>query len=423
MSAAREDQAGASLADEVKRLKSLVELGRLLADPEQGLDDKLQAALAVLARQARAEQASIMLLEGERLVVAAATNPRIIGQATPLSQNAISTRVVFDCQPVCLPDLSESPLAELARDGHRSSYRTKSLISLPLTADGVAVGVLNLADKIGGQAFTPADLDMARDLAGQVSRLVHFSALHSRLLEAHRELAREQREKDELLGLIIHDLKAPLTAARQALGLLRPDAVLDREERAQFLALADADLELLWRRVTNLLDLRRMERGVMPLQSAPLNLAAIAAEAVARLTPTARVREVELTVAAGAEAEAIPEVMADKDLLERILVNLVFNALKFSSPDEGGGGRVEVRLGLRGSQARLDVIDSGPGVDPALGQAVFQRHVQGAPAQGSSGLGLYFCRRAAGLLGGQVSFVNLEQGGARFTLLLPLARA
>jgi signal transduction histidine kinase len=418
-------------AARVKQLTTLMELSRLLADPGQALGDKLQACLAVLARQARAEQASIMLVEGPQLVVAAATNPRLIGQATPLSEATISTRVVCTGQAICLPDLADSDLAALARRGQESRYRTSSLISLPLLADGVAVGVLNLADKVadkvadkaagetGGQPFTPADLELARDMAGQVAGLVHFSVLHSRLLAAHQRLRREQREKDELMHLIIHDLKAPLTAAREALSLLGPESGLDQAERDQFRALAEADLELLWRRVTNLLDLQRMDQERLPMQPTPLRLAAIAAEAAARLAPAARVRGVQLGVAGGDD----PEVVADEDLLERVLVNLLFNALKVSSPEEGGGGWVRVRVGLVQGGAVVEVADSGPGVDPALGERVFERHVQGAPGRGSSGLGLYFCRRAAALMGGAVAFVNPPEGGARFTLTLPAASA
>jgi signal transduction histidine kinase len=279
--------------------------------------------------------------------------------------------------------------------------------------------VLNLADKAEGQSFTPADLELARDMAGQVAGLVHFSVLHSRLLAAHQRLRAEQREKDDLLHLIIHDLKAPLTAAREALGLLGPAGGLDEAERGQFLALAEADLELLWRRITNLLDLQRMDQERLPVQPAPLRLAAIAQEAAARLAPTARVRGVELTLALGDD----PEVIADEDLVERVVVNLLFNALKVSSPEEGGGGRVALRVALAKAGALVEVVDSGPGVDPALGERIFERHVQGAPRRGSSGLGLYFCRRAAALMGGAVAYVNPPQGGARFTLTLPTAAA
>ena len=122
------------------------------------------------------------------------------------------------------------------------------------------------------------------------------------------------------------------------------------------------------------------------------------------------------------QADAQPEVLADEDLVERIVVNLVFNALKFSSPEEGGGGLVSLTVSLDGQRALVAVSDSGPGVEQELGEDIFARYTQGRVTQGSSGLGLYFSRRAARLLGGDVVYENLEPGGCRFTLSLPLCQ-
>ena len=216
--------------------------------------------------------------------------------------------------------------------------------------------------------------------------------------------------------LIFHDMKAPLTGVKEILKLLGPDGDLGREEREQFLALADSDLELLWRRITNLLDLNRMDGDQMPVNLVPLDLAALAGESCARLAAVARVRGVELAVT---KARRI-EVSADEDLVERIVANLVFNALKFSSPEEGGGGRVSLAVAGSGPWALIEVKDSGPGVEPELGETIFERFAQGRVTTGSTGLGLYFCRRAARLLGGEVDYQNRDEGGACFRLKLPL---
>ncbi|MBI4800154.1 MAG: HAMP domain-containing histidine kinase [Desulfarculus sp.] len=406
------------LSKENQRLQALVDLGNLLADPVLDLERKLQHCTRELARLAAAESASIMLVEGQELVVRAATNQRIIGLATPLSDRTISTQVVSTGQPVHLTDVGKSDFAQVRREGDRSSYRTKSLISLPLLEEGQPVGVLNLSDKAGAAAFGQDDLTLAQSIASQLSRLINFSALHSRLGEAYQDLSRAQRAKDDLMYMIFHDMKAPVTGVKEVLKLLGPGHDLSPEERTQYLALAESDLELLWRRITNLLDLNRMDADQLPQNPTPLDLAALVRESLARLAAVARVRQVDLEL----KVESEPEVMADEDLVERILVNLVFNALKFSSPEEGGGGLVSLRVTAGGGQARVEVLDSGPGVDPQLGDEVFERYTQGRATRGSSGLGLYFCRRAARLLGGEVAFINLEQGGCCFSLTLPLCQ-
>jgi signal transduction histidine kinase len=403
---------------ENQRLSAMVALGNLLADPVLDLEHKLQHCTRELARLASAESASIMLVEGQELVVRAATNQRIVGLATPLSDCTISTKVVRTGEPVHLTDVAQSAFAQVRREGDRSTYRTKSLISLPLMEEGQPVGVLNLSDKAGAPAFDQDDLALAQSIASQLSRLINFSALHSRLGAAYQELSRAQKAKDDLMYMIFHDMKAPVTGVKEVLKLLGPGHDLTPEERVQYLALAESDLELLWRRITNLLDLNRMDADQLPLNPTPLNLAALVRESLGRLAAVARVREVELEL----KAEAQPEVLADEDLVERILVNLVFNALKFSSPEEGGGGQVSLTVSGDGRQALVAVTDSGPGVEPELGEDIFARYTQGRVTQGSSGLGLYFSRRAARLLGGDVVYENLQSGGCRFTLSLPLCQ-
>ena len=189
-------------------------------------------------------------------------------------------------------------------------------------------------------------------------------------------------------------------------------------DTAQLLDLAQSDLELLWRRITNLLDLSRLDGPGLPLNPVPLDLAAMAAESLNRLVGICRVNQVVVDL----KAPQAVMVHLDEDLVERILVNLLVNAIRAASPESGGGGRVELELAEREGSALVWVRDTGPGLDPGLGDTVFQRYIQGQKSKGSSGLGLYFCRRAARLMGGEVSYRNLSQGGARFELRLPLSQ-
>lgn len=404
------------LAQENQRLSSLVGLAGLLADPGLKLEEKLDRCLKELAWLVGAESASLMLVEDGSLVVRAASNPRLLGLATPLDQESIATHVARTGQAVHLPDIQDSPWRECGRQDGLSSYRGQSVISLPLLVEGEPVGVLNLTDKLGASAFDLGDLALARDLARQIGRQVHFCVLHQDLAEAHARLAAAEQAREDLMHLIFHDMKAPLGVVREALGRLRPERATLPGEREQYLALAESELELLWRRVTNLLDLRRMDAGQYPLDRQPLDLASLVAEVLARMEPLASLKGVRLS----ARMEAAPWPLADDDLTERILVNLIGNALTQAAPEQGGGGWVRVGLHREKDLARLEVSDSGPGVDPALGATLFERFVGGGRSPGSSGLGLYFCRRAARLMGGEVFYRNRDGGGADFCLVLPL---
>ena len=283
-----------------------------------------------------------MLVEQGRLEVKAATDHGVVGMNIPLEQMAISTEVVRSGLPVYLKDIADSPFARVARAADGSSYRTGSVISLPLKDEGVVVGVLNLSDKVGQPYFDQEDLEIASAMADQVAALINFSALHSRLDQTYQDLGETQRAKQELMNMIFHDMKAPLTAIKEALGLLSRDQNMSPAEKGRYLSLAELDAELLWRRVTNLMDLNRMESGQMPVRSQPLDLCALAEETIVRLSIVAGAHSVKLNM----EVDVEPDIMADEDLVERILANILINAMKFSSPDAGGGGTVSVRLGV-----------------------------------------------------------------------------
>ena len=403
------------LEAENKRLRTLFQLCHTLARPEIGLAERLRKCVKELAKLSKAEKCSLMLVEQGRLEVKAATDHGVVGMNIPLEQMAISTEVVRSGLPVYLKDIADSPFARVARAADGSSYRTGSVISLPLKDEGVVVGVLNLSDKVGQPYFDQEDLEIASAMADQVAALINFSALHSRLDQTYQDLGETQRAKQELMNMIFHDMKAPLTAIKEALGLLSRDQNMSPAEKGRYLSLAELDAELLWRRVTNLMDLNRMESGQMPVRSQPLDLCALAEETIVRLSIVAGAHSVKLNM----EVDVEPDIMADEDLVERILANILINAMKFSSPDAGGGGTVSVRLGVDDRFALIEVADEGPGVDPELGEKAFERYAHGRH-KGSSGMGLYFCRRAAWLLGGEVVYRNQPGGGACFTISLPL---
>ncbi len=403
------------LWEENARLRSLVDLSRVLANTQEPLERKLGECVQVLARLTKAESCSLMLVEDEELVVRAANHTQLVGLATLFSEASIATEVFRSGQPVYAKELKDSGLAEFSRQGDKSSYRTGSLISLPLMEGGQVVGVLNLADKAGAPYFSEQDAELAQGIAEEISRSVHFSALHSNLQAAYQKLSEAQQAKDDLMHLIFHDMKAPIAAVKEVLGLLDPSSGLEPSERIQYLASARGDMERLWRRISNLLDLKRMEAGQYPLNLISLNLADMTREAVNRLLPLSRTHGVELSV----DADIEPMVIADEDLLERIIMNLLLNASKYSTPEIGGGGSVKLSIGSDDGRAWVEVSDSGSGVDPALGDAIFERFVSGNVKRGSTGLGLYFCRQAAGLMDGEVGYQNMPQG-AVFHLNLPL---
>ena len=253
-----------------------MELSRHLADSGAGLDERLQNCVEVLASLTRAEKVSLMLLEGDFLVVRAASNPGLNGMRTPLDEHSISTAVVNSKAPFFTRAVQDSLYNQVSRQGDLSRYRTGSLISLPLMDEDQVVGVLNLSDKMEASSFDELDLEMAQGISGQVSGQVSFSALQSRLERAYRDLEASQQAKDDLMYMVFHDMKAPVTGVKEILGILSDPQTADGAGSPELMNLAQSDLEILWRRISNLLDLSRMDGGGFPMNPGPLDLAALA---------------------------------------------------------------------------------------------------------------------------------------------------
>lgn len=404
------------LIEENRRLSALVELGGTLADSRLDLKAKLQACVETLARLAGAERASLMMVEGDELVVLASTNPDIVGLKSLLRSHTISTNVVDSGEPVYITDVSKSEYADARREGDQSTYRTNSLICLPLSDAGTVAGVLNLSDKLGADAFGEHDFQLAQTIAKQVSGLIYFSALHSRLVEAFNQLDRATRAKDDLMHMILHDLKAPLTGAKEMIRLLRAEPC-EEDQRRHHLDLAGSELEQLWRRVSNLLDLSRMDSGAAEMDREPIKLSALAEEARRSLEPVIAVSGVRVWM----EAAGDPKAMLDEELAERVVANLLLAALHASAPDAGGRGEVTINISGQDDLACLEVVDTGGGLDPAAASTLFQRPARDASGSEVGSHAMYFCRRAARAMGGDLTFGNLPQGGSRFRFTAPAA--
>ena len=229
------------------------------------------------------------------------------------------------------------------------------------------------------------------------------------------EAERLHRMRTDFVANVSHELKTPL-AAIQGYAETLCDGALD--ERAVALRFSQRILEQC-RRLGELLDdlltLSRLE-GTAPLtELAPVDLREIAAEAVELLAGTAAARQVTVELEPGGS----PLVAGDADGLERLIANLVDNAIKYNRD----GGRVTLRLAESGGQATLEVEDTGIGIPAAAQARIFERFYRvdkgRAREEGGTGLGLAIVKHVAQAHAGRVE-VDSEPGrGSRFRVLLP----
>lgn len=269
-----------------------------------------------------------------------------------------------------------------------------------------------LTDSLREQA-----VQMEADLYSR-SREVAEASTH--LKSANDELARlyeKTRELDELktrfFANVSHELRTPLTLILGPLDRLLRRGDIDARHDLQ---VVQRNALLLQRHVNDLLDVAKLEAGRMKIGYAHTDLARLVRVAASYFESLAADRRIRLDVQAPAMAAA----ELDPEKIERMLVNLLSNAFKFT-PD---GGAVGVRLGVDADHARIEISDSGPGVPPQSRAAVFERFSQGESGSerryGGTGLGLAIVREFASLHGGTASVTDAPGGGALFVLELPL---
>ena len=276
----------------------------------------------------------------------------------------------------------------------------------PLEAGGRQVGTLYVPEG------SDPSIDVRRRFLPPLAALLAVAAERDRLereaLEAEA-LRRSDLVKTALLRATSHDLRTPLTGIRTAVGALRnPSLTLDDADRADLLETIDLDSEKLARIVGDLLDLSRLEVGGAAPERRVWRLDDLVLETVARLPGGDRV---DVTGDGGL-------VDVDGAQIERVLANLLENALKFSPPDE----RVRVRITATRSEAIVRVVDHGPGLDGQELDQVFEPFFRRAgDARSGAGLGLAIARGFTEANGGRIWAESRLGQGATFAVALPLA--
>jgi two-component system, OmpR family, sensor kinase len=296
------------------------------------------------------------------------------------------------------------------------------ILLLTLTGIGwivIRIGLrpLEQMERVAGEI---ADGDLSRRVTPATSRTeigrlgLTLNKMLARIEEAFADRARSEERRKRFLSDASHELRTPLASLRGYAELFRMGPAQDPVALKRAMARIEAEAARMGALVDNLLLLARLDE-VPETQHVPVNLSELAAQAVADARAVAPEREITLN-----DDESLTAI-GNPDALRQVLANLMSNALTHT-PE---GTPVSVGLRRAGNQAILDVRDHGPGLPPDTDERVFDRFWRNdggrTRGRGGAGLGLAIVREIVLANRGTVAAANAADGGAVFTVCLPLA--
>lgn len=406
-----------SAPDESRLLSDASELLTQSVDPTRAIDPVLDLFVPSLA-----EWAIVEALDDDGALRAIAHRH---GEESPALERLIERGAGRGCVDVIpdairdgsacmLRDLDEASLESLAWDAAQAealrALGTRSLLILPLMARGRVLGALTLANPGRGEAPSREQVDTAKDLARDLALGLDSARLFG-------QLRRAVRAREDLLAIVSHDLRNPLSTVRlTATKIMEADDYTDEERRsdAERILRACRQMDLL---VRDLLDFSQLESGRMRLRPRPIALDEILERALEQARALSPDQPIELDAAGTSEVEA----RCDPERILQALGNLLANAVRFSPAE----APIRLRARVVGDEARISVEDRGPGISEEDQGRLFEpyRQARHGEARGGAqgvGLGLYIAKNVMEAHGGWISVESELGRGSVFTLGLPL---
>ncbi|MBD1912227.1 MULTISPECIES: response regulator [unclassified Leptolyngbya] len=325
----------------------------------------------------------------------------------PIEGNPVLQHLLATQSPVIIDDLDEHPELNTPDLPLRSPAR--ALLVVPLLADGRIIGSISLRQAHEPRHWKPEEVDLAQAVAVQAAIAVQQSRLYQKTRQQAEQLLELDRQKTEFFQNISHEFRTPLTLT---IGPLE-SAV----SQGQGLSYEQADIALrnsrrLLRLVNQLLDLQRLDAGRMQPSFRPCNLLDFVVHIVDSFRPYCDRKHIQLNT----NLRDCPPVYLDLERFDKVLYNLLSNAMKFTP----SGGTISVSVYPRGEHCQIKVQDTGIGIREDQIPYLFERFRQADGSTNRSyegtGLGLSLVKELVELHGGRVSVDSTYGEGSTFTI-------
>ena len=304
------------------------------------------------------------------------------------------------------------PARAPGRGGHRIRCHAVKGIYLPLIASQHVIGVLRLETDQPDRILGADSLRLLEALGSQVGLAIERENLSRQAQAAQLQIEAEQM-RNALLSSVSHDLRTPLTViAGSASSLVEGEKNLDSVTKQELALSIYEEARRLDRLVHNLLEMSRLQSGQAMLTKEWHVLEEVIGCALAQLDP--QLHDHPLSISLPTD---LPLVQIDALLMERVMINLLENSMKYTPP----GTPLEISGLVQDKEILVAVADRGPGLPVGEEERIFEKFYQVAPGSArGAGLGLTICRSIIEAHGGRIWAANRPEGGAVFSFTIPL---
>lgn len=286
-------------------------------------------------------------------------------------------------------------------------------IYFPVCGEDKVLGVLALLPVNLRRVFLPEQQKLLETFLRQIGQAVTRIRLAEQAKLTQMQVETE-RLRNSLLSAISHDLRTPLaTIIGSASTLLEGEGHLKTEDKLDLSRVIIDEAERMSNLINNILDMARLDAGVVELNKQWHPLEEIIGTVLTRLHQQLADRVVKVKLPAG-----IPMIYVDAVLIEQVLINLLENAIRYTPQ----GSELEINADLSAYAVEIAVADRGPGIPKGREEHLFEKFYQARheAAQSGVGLGLAICRAIVEVHGGRINAQNRMDGGAVFTFVLPI---
>lgn len=245
-----------------------------------------------------------------------------------------------------------------------------------------------------------------------------FGELAKAFNEMADRLRKEERMRSDFISMLSHEIRTPLTSIRESVNLIADEVmgtINDRQKR--FLHIAGGEIERITELLNHLMQVSRMEAGILEIHPRPLDPGTLVSSSVHRLIPAAEAKNVKITRLPNTD---LPQVMGDPEHLQQVLLNLLGNAIKFSP--RGSEVFIKVEPDERCHDVRFSVSDNGPGIPEEERTLVFQKYYRASGIKDEVdgvGLGLSISKHIVEAHGGFVWVESQIGRGSTFGFTIP----